>query len=284
MRSLRSVRLPLSVLLAAALALPLAAQADAGSKCRHSQPRELALELDGVRTIRFEIGASRLRIDGASAPDATLQGRACASSAGLLERLVLEHTRSGDTLTVRLRREASGGVGWFGNNHAWLDLRGQVPADVLVQAVVGSGDARVTGVAAASADVGSGDAELRSIAGRATAQVGSGDITVEDVGALKLLSIGSGDVEAGNVRGPVEVGSVGSGDFALHGARGEVSIGSLGSGDIELRDVEGDVRVGSIGSGDLDIRGVSGDLTVSAKGSGAIDHADVRGAIALPRR
>lgn len=282
MTSLPSVRL-LSALLVAALALPIAAHADDRTSCRHSQPRELALELDGVRTIRFEIGASRVRIEGAGTPDATLRGRACASSADLLQRLVLEQTRSGSTLTVSLRREASGGVGWFADNHAWLDLHGQVPAGALVQLVVGSGEARVTGVAAASADVGSGDAELRSIAGRATAQVGSGDVRVEDVGALKLLSIGSGDVEANQVHGPVEVGSVGSGDFRLHGARGDVRIDRLGSGDIDLRTVAGDVRVGSIGSGDLDIRDVAGDLTVGARGSGDIDHADVRGAVALPR-
>lgn len=270
--------------LAAALALPVAAQAQESGKCRHSAPQTLALDLAGVRTVRFEIGASKLRIDGAASPDATLRGRACASSEGLLARLVLDQSKSGDTLTVRLRRETSGSMGWFANNYAYLDLTGQVPATVLVQAVVGSGDAWVTGVASASADVGSGDAELRRIAGRVTAKVGSGDITIDDAGELKVLSIGSGDVEAANVRGPVEVGSIGSGDFTLDGSAGDVRIGSLGSGDIDLRDVTGNVSVGSIGSGDLDVHGVSGNLDVAAKGSGDVSARDVRGTVTIPRK
>lgn len=269
--------------LAMLFALPVDVLAGDSPKCRHSQPRELPLQLDGVRTIRFDIGNSKLRVDGAGSPDPMLRGRACASSESALASLALEQQRSGDTLNVTMRR-TSNTTGWRGNHYAYLDLAGQVPAGVLVQAVVGSGDAQVVGVSAASADVGSGDVELQRIAGRVTTKVGSGDVTLDDVGGLKVLSIGSGDVEARNVRGPVEVGSVGSGDFKLQGARGDVRIGSLGSGDIDLRDVEGSVQVGSIGSGDLDIRGVSGDLTVDTKGSGDIDHADVRGAVTLPRR
>ena len=281
-------RLPSSALiplmLAATFALPVAAQAQESGQCRHASPQTLALDLEGVRTVRFEIGANKLRIDGAASPDATLRGRACASSAGLLERLVLDQSKSGDTLTVRLRRDTSGSIGWFANNYAYLDLTGQVPANVLVQAIVGSGDAWVTGVAAASADVGSGDAELRRIAGRVTAKVGSGDITIDDAGELKVLAIGSGDVEARGIRGPVEVGSVGSGDFSLAGAAGDVRVGSLGSGDIDLRDVTGNVSVGSIGSGDLDVRGVSGNLDVASKGSGDVSARDVRGTVTIPRK
>ena len=265
------------------LAMPLTASAEGTPQCRHSQPRDLTLQLDGVRTIRFDIGNSKLRVDGTGSPDPSLRGRACASSESALASLVLDQQRAGDTLNVTMRRTSTA-TGWRGNHYAYLDLAGQVPSNVLVQAVVGSGDAIVSGVSAASADVGSGDAGLQRIAGRVTTKVGSGDVTLEDIGSLKVLSIGSGDVEARNVGGQVEVGSVGSGDFKLHGARGDVVIGSLGSGDIDLRDVEGHVRVDSIGSGDLDIRGIGGDLTVSAKGSGDIDHSGVRGAVDLPRR
>lgn len=276
-------RRPFVLALAALSALPLLATAQDGPQCRHSQPRELALQLDGVRTVRFDIGNSKLRVDGASQADPVLRGRACASTESGLDALVLEQRRDGDTLHVTMRRP-TGTSGWMGNQYAYLDLAGQVPANVLVQAVIGSGDAWVTGVAAASADVGSGDAELRRIAGRATLKVGSGDITVDEVGALKVLSIGSGDVEARNVRGPVEVGSVGSGDLAVDGAAGDVRIGSLGSGDIDLRAVRGNVHVGSIGSGDLDVRDVDGGLQVDSKGSGDISHRDVRGDVSLPRR
>ena len=273
----------LSRVLAGLLVLPVVAQANDNPQCRHSQPRDLALQLDGIRTVRFEIGNSKLRVEGAASPDATLRGRACASSEAALASLRLDQQRSGDTLTVTLRRETTTG-GWFGNHYAYLDLSGQVPANVLVQAVVGSGDAWVTGVAAASADVGSGDAELRRVAGRVTAKVGSGDIKAEDIGALKVLSVGSGDVEARNVRGAAEIGSIGSGDVALSQVRGDVQVGSIGSGDLDLREIGGNVTVGSIGSGDLDIRGVDGNLTVSSKGSGDVSHRDVRGTVDVPRR
>jgi len=273
----------LATLIAVSLALPFAAQAEDSPQCRHSQPRDLALQLDGVRTVRFEIGNSRLRVEGAARPDATLRGRACASTEAMLASLVLEQQRSGETLTVTARR-TSNSTGWMGNQYAYMDLSGQVPANVLVQTVVGSGDAWVTGVSAASADVGSGDAELKRIEGRATAKVGSGDITVDEAGELKVLSIGSGDVEARGIRGAVEVGSVGSGDFKLEGAGGDVRIGSVGSGDIDLRDVQGSVHVGSIGSGDVDARGIGGDLEVAAKGSGEVSHRDVRGTVSVPRK
>ncbi len=278
-----AARIPLVVALAALSALPLAAAAQDGPQCRHSQPRELALQLDGIRTVRFDIGNSKLRVDGAAQPDPTLRGRACASNESALAALVLDQKREGDTLHVTMRRERNA-TGWMGNQYAYLDLTGQVPATMLVQAVVGSGDAWVTGVAAASADVGSGDAEVRRIAGRVTAKVGSGDVTIDEAGELKVLSIGSGDVEARGIRGPVEVGSVGSGDFKLERSGGDVRIGSVGSGDVDLRDVTGSVRVDSIGSGDLDVRGVGGDLDVQSKGSGDIAHRDVRGTVTLPRR
>lgn len=268
--------------IAAMLAAPLGAQADDAPQCRHNEPREAAMDFDGVRIVRFEIGHHTLRVEGAAQPDAHLRGRACASNASALASLTVDVSRAGEVLTVKLGRASSGGV--FGPRYAYLDVSGQVPADVLVQVIAGSGEAWVTGVAAASADVGSGDAELRRIAGRATVRTGSGDIVVEDAGELKLLSVGSGDVSAQGIRQDVEVGSVGSGDVELRRIGGDIRIGSIGSGDVEIRDASGSVRVDSIGSGDLDAQRVAGDLTVSSKGSGDVVVREVRGTVDLPRK
>ncbi|MGY0632895.1 GIN domain-containing protein [Luteimonas sp. A478] len=270
-------------LLLCALLLPLAAHAE-DDNCRHSAPRQMQLELDGVRTVKFEIGHNKLRLDAGANADGTLQGRACASSAGALDNLKLEQQRDGDQLTVRVYREGRLGGLFSGGGYAYLDLSGSVPDNVLVQLIVGSGDAWLTGASAMSADVGSGDVEARNIAGLVTAKVGSGDITLHDIGALNILSIGSGDIEAHQVRGSVEVGSIGSGDFELEGAAGDVGVGSIGSGDADLRDVRGSISVGSIGSGDLDIRGVGGDLTVRSAGSGSVRHTGVDGSVDVPRR
>ncbi|NZA25949.1 DUF2807 domain-containing protein [Luteimonas sp. SJ-92] len=264
------------------LVLPAAADAQ-DRRCRESAPQELQLDLSGVKTVMFDIGHNKLRLEALSGADGRLSGRACASSAARLDELRLTQEREGDRLLVRAGREG-GGVFSFGNAYAYLDLSGQVPDDVLVQLKVGSGDAWLTGAAAMSADVGSGDVEAKRIRGLVTAKVGSGDIVLDDIGALKVLSIGSGDIKARSVRGDVEVGSIGSGDFELRGAGGDVEIGSIGSGDAELDDVAGSVAVGSIGSGDLEIANVRGDLTVRSKGSGSVDHSGVAGAVDVPRR
>jgi len=269
---------PLVLAALSALAPALAAE------CSHSAPRSLELDLSGVKTVMFEVGPHELRVQASASPTGSVSGRACASSADRLDALTLTQQRDGDRLRVRLAGEDSGWNIGPGKRYAYLSLDASVPDDVLVQLDVGSGDAWLSGAAAASADVGSGDVELRRIRGRATVKVGSGDVEIDDAGALKVLSIGSGDVAARNLRGNAEVGSIGSGDFSLRGAAGDVAIEAIGSGDAEVADIGGSLRVGSIGSGDLDVRDVAGDLTVSAVGSGDVDHSGVRGAIDVPRR
>ena len=264
------------------LLAPLAAVAS--DNCKHSAPRELALDLAGVKTVRVETHQHDVRLRAAPGASHALKGRACASKPEWLAELTVTQERQGDTLVVRARREREGGISsLFGNNYARLNLSGTVPEDVLVQLVVGSGDGFLEGAASASADVGSGDVKLRGIRGAATAKVGSGDIEIDGAGSLKVLSIGSGDVKARNIGGNVEVGSIGSGDFELDGAGGDARIGSIGSGDADLRNVSGAVRVDSIGSGDLDVRGAAS-LSVGSIGSGEASHHDVRGAINLPRK
>lgn len=271
-----------SLLILCPLILLSGAAAASDRRCAHSEARDLALDLSGVKTVMFQIGHNELRVDATTGARPAVGGRACASSEGLLGQLTLDQRREGDKLIVRARRESSGLS--FGSHYAYMALQASVPQDVMVQLDVGSGDAWVTGAAALSADVGSGDVEARNIRGLVTAKVGSGDIELRDIGSLHVLSIGSGDVDAYEVRGNVEVGSIGSGDFTLKGAGGDVRIGSIGSGDADLERVSGNVTVGSIGSGDLDVADVTGNLTVRSKGSGSIDHRRVSGTIDLPRR
>lgn len=251
--------------------------------CAHTEARNLSLDLAGVKTVMFEIANHELRVDAAPGRNATIGGRACASNADFLGQLTLTQERRGDKLVVRARREGNRLFG-LGNQYAYMELSGNVPDDVMVQVVVGSGDAWVTGASALSIDVGSGDVEARRIKGHVTAKVGSGDIELDDIGSLNVLSIGSGDVVARNVRGNAEVGSIGSGDFTVKGAGGNVDIGSIGSGDADVERITGNVVVGSVGSGSLDAQGVSGNLTVRSKGSGDINHSGIAGAIDIPRR
>lgn len=266
-----------------ALLLSAAAPAFADDPCTHSAPRNLQLDLAGVRNVVFDIGHNELRVDARPGGNGAVTGRACASDAAYLDQLKLTQQKSGDTLVVKAWRDGNSLSGLFGNRYAELRLSATLPDTLPVRLEVGSGDAWVNGTASLDATVGSGDLEIKRVRGKVSAKVGSGDIEIDDVGALHVPSIGSGDVSVRNVRGDVEVGSIGSGDFSLDRAGGRVKIGSIGSGDADVAGAGGAVEVGSIGSGDFEARGAAS-LSVRSVGSGDIEHRDVRGAVNVPRR
>jgi hypothetical protein len=262
--------------------LPLAAAAEDAQRCAHAQPRELKLDLAGVRTVLFEITNNDVDVHASAGADGRISGRACASNEKDLARLTLTQRREGDKLVVRAQQEDGGRGLSIGNRYAYMTLRANVPADVLVQLNVGSGDGSVDGASEASADVGSGDVKATRVRGRFTASVGSGDVDVDDVGALHVVSVGSGDLKARHVRGATEIGSVGSGDLQVNGTQGPLKLASIGSGDADLRDIGGDVDVGSIGSGNLQVDGVRGDLSVRSISSGDVESAGVTGTVTVP--
>lgn len=279
--------------------LPLSALAN-DAPCKFTENRDLKLDLAGAKTVVLEVNQHDLHVVAGSGP-AQLSGRACASSADWLRDLTLTQQRSGDKLVVSLRREGKQGI-VIGDNYAWLDIRGSVPADVMVQLKVGSGDAHVEGARSLSVNVGSGDADVLRTQGSVHAAVGSGDLLIDGADSLDLLSLGSGDAKVSNIRRDVSVGSIGSGDLDVRDVggnlairtigsgdadarqvRGNVEIGVVGSGDVELRDVGGNLLVGSHGSGGIKADGVGGNLTVQRSGSGDVRHSGVRGTVTLPR-
>lgn len=268
-------------LLTLLLLAPAAAFA-ATPECKHSQPRNLALDLAGVKAVVFDIGSNDFTIDASAGAKAALGGKACASSEKYLEQLKLTQHKAGDKLYVTARREGMTGGIFLGSNYAYLKLAATLPDNVMVQLKVGSGEAVVTGAPMLSADVNSGDVEARHIRGLVAANVGSGDIILEDIGSLHVISVGSGDLSAKKVRGPAKVGSVGSGDFELDGAAGDVQIGSIGSGDAKVTGVSGSVSVASVGSGDLEVDDIRGDLSVRSKSSGSVSHNRVDGRVDVP--
>lgn len=283
----------MTLLIASLLLLPFTANADDSRPCEATQPRNLQLDLDGIDTIIFDIGASELDVRATADATGKVTGRACASDAKRLAQLTIGQQKSGRTLTVHAMRKDGNGSGLSINmsilgkrfaRYAYLTLEASVPDTVMVQLKVGSGEARLDGARAASADIGSGDANVTRIRGRFTAKVGSGDLVANDVGALEIVSVGSGDAFVRQVHGASKVGSIGSGDLAITATRGPVAIDSVGSGDVRLEDIGGDVTIGSIGSGDLDANTVHGSLNVRSIGSGDIDHREVSGRIQLPSK
>lgn len=261
-------------------ALPFGASAQRA--CQDSETRDLALDLAGIKTVVFEIGAQELVLTASKGAAASVNAKACASERSLLQQLSLTQHRAGDKLIFRADRDAN--MSWnSGKRYAYLQVRASLPDTLPVQVKVGSGEAVVSGVASLSLDVGSGDAKASRVRGMVYADVGSGDIELDDIGGLSAISVGSGDLTARSVRGGAKIGSVGSGDVDVSGTEGSVQLGSVGSGDATLTDIGGDITVDRVGSGDLDVERTRGRLTVRKLGSGSLNHRDVAGSIDVPR-
>lgn len=261
-------------------ALPFGASAQ--RPCQDSEPRDLALDLAGVKTVVFEIGAQELVLSASKDAAVSVTAKACASNAPLLKQLSLTQQRVGDKLIVSAKRDQP--MGWYSEKrYAYLQVRASLPDTLPVQIKVGSGDAVVSGVASLSLDVGSGDAKASRVRGMVYADVGSGDIELDDIGGLNVISVGSGDLTVRGVRGDAKIGGVGSGGLDVSGTEGTVRLGSVGSGDARLAGIGGDVIVDRIGSGDLDVDRARGRLTVHRVGSGSVNHRAVAGTVDVPR-
>ena len=249
------------LLLASLLLLPFAVQAR--DDCKFQAPRNLQLELSGVRSVQIDLRSYDLRLHGDSARGGELTGRACASSQELLDDLVVTQRRQGDVLIVQLGRDHSSHWG-FGHNYSDLQVDLKLPPAIPVTLNGGSGDGWVDGMKQLDAHVGSGDLHVKNLDGPFSASVGSGSLDVSHVGS-------------------VELGSVGSGDFKAEDIKGNVRAGSIGSGSVSVTRVGGSVRVDTIGSGDLTAHDVAGDLSLGAKGSGDVNYSNVRGKVSVPR-
>lgn len=244
------------------LLAPLAGHA--ADRCAFEAPRNMSIDLAGVRGVRIQVNSYDLHVNGrADARKLDVHGRACASDRDVLDGLTVTQRREGDQLVLELDGGQRTGLRLFGSSYTSLDVTVQLPADLPLTVDVGSGDADVGGVRQLDSRVGSGDLHARRVAGRFATSVGSGDVKANDVGSL-------------------EVGSVGSGNLSTSGIGGDARVGSIGSGDVRLRDVRGSVRVDTLGSGDLDVDGVGGDLSLGAKGSGDVSHRGVKGKVQVP--
>ncbi|MCX7513763.1 DUF4097 family beta strand repeat-containing protein [Frateuria hangzhouensis] len=236
----------------------------AADRCAFEAPRNMSLDLAGVRAVQIEVHSFDLHVTGrADARKLDLHGRACASDRDRLDDLTVTQRREGDQLILELGG-GRGGFHLFGGGETDLEVAVQLPANLPLTVEVGSGDAEVSDVRELDSHVGSGDLQVRNVAGRFATSVGSGDVEAHQVGSL-------------------QVGSVGSGDLTATGVDGDARVGSIGSGDVTLRDVRGSVHADTLGSGDLNVDGVGGDLSLGAKGSGDVSHDGVKGKVQVPR-
>lgn len=263
--------------LACALAVP--AYAD---DCTHSTHRTANSAGPDITRVVVEAGAGDLVVRGSDSRDVKVDGKACASTAALLEDIKLEIRREGDTVYVRtVLPDLSSGLFGF-TRYAYLDVTVDVPKTASVKVDDSSGDMRVSDVHGAQITDSSGDQTLERISGDLDVADSSGEIRISEVtGSLKLRD-SSGDVDVRSVQGDVLVTVDTSGDMDISHVTGGVHIVSDSSGDIEIADVKRDVTIDDDSSGGIAVRDVGGNFTVGSDGSGGIHYDRVAGTVHVP--
>ena len=252
--------------------------------CKFTAQRDFALDAAALKTVAIDLGSTDVVVEGVpNLAKVEVSGKACASDQAWLAGLTVDQHLDGDRVTITPHRARDTNISWFGSSYAYIELHVRMPARLAVDIHDGSGDASISGVAAANFDAGSGDLDVHHVAGPLTVKVGSGDVRGEDLGSVDVRGTSSGDIHLRDVRGDAKVARSGSGDLTFDNVGGGISIGHVGSGDVGASRVTGDVTVDSIGSGDVNVNAVGGNFTVRSKGSGDVAHRGVRGTVSVPQ-
>jgi hypothetical protein len=234
----------------------------ATAECRHSAPRQARLEAAGAESLRVVARSGLLKVEGRPGLAAVeVDGTACASREGLLERIRLRAERRGGELYVEAELPESD---WFWSGETRLDLELRVPEGLRLDVEDGSGGIEIRGVSALRLDDGSGEVSVEHVAGDVRVVDGSGSLRVFKVGGALRVRDGSGELEVRDVAGPV-------------------TIEEDGSGPIDVQEARQDVTVRRDGSGSISVRHVAGDFVVEHDGSGGVRYEDVGGSVRLPR-
>jgi putative adhesin len=266
-----------SALLACALAIPAHA-----NDCDHTTHRTANSAGPDIKRVVVEAGAGDLVVRGGESRDVKVDGRACASTAELLEQIKLEIRRDGDTVYLRtVLPDISDGLFGF-SRYAYIDVTVDVPKTATLKVDDSSGDMRVSDVQGATVSDSSGDQTLEHIAGDLDVSDSSGEINITDVSGGLRLRDSSGDVDVNGVQGDVLVTVDTSGDLDISHVTGGVHVMTDSSGDIEIQDVKRDVAIDEDSSGGIAVRDVGGNFTVGSDGSGGIHYDRVAGTVHVP--
>ena len=266
-----------SALLACALAVPAHAE-----DCKHTAHRTANSAGPSIERVVIEARAGDLVVRGAESQDVTAEGRACASSAELLEQSQLEIRRDGNTVYVRTvlpeMLDSMFGLG----RYAYMDVKIGVPKTATLKIDDSSGDMEVTDIQTAAITDSSGDQHVENVAGNLDVSDSSGEIKINKVGGELRLKDSSGDVDVDSVQGDVVVDVDSSGDLDIRHVSGGVHVRNDSSGDIEIHDVKRDVLIDDDSSGGIRVQDVGGNFTVGSDGSGGIHFDRVTGQVKLP--
>ncbi len=252
----------LLILVAAAVtAMPLRAD------CIGEEKRQAAVNAAGIKSVRIIGRSGTLLVQGKPGlGQIRAHGTACASSRQLAGDIKLDVRRNGAELTVEalIPEDGAGGSIWpFGiGRYAQLNLTVELPDNLPVVVIDGSGEAWIRNVASANVRDGSGALEISNVRGNLRVVDGSGSMEVRNVSGNVDIEDGSGSIDVIDVGGTVTLDD--------------------GSGSMTIINVRGSVIVESDGSGSIDVSNVGGDFIVRNDGSGSVTHDGVRGQVRIP--
>jgi hypothetical protein len=269
---------------AALIALSLTSPAWAWGECAHTAERQATVDPLDARALLLRTGAGDLEVRGE--PGRTrieARGRACASSAELLEQIQFRSAHAAGAAHVEtVLPQTDSSWGW-NSEYAWMDVVLLVPAGFDLSLEDSSGDATLRDLGAVAVRDSSGDVEIENV-GEVTGNDSSGDFVVIGARGVRIDNDSSGDLRFDRIAGSVRIDSDSSGDIDMREVQGDINIGSDSSGDIDLADVRGSVRVDSDSSGGIDVVGVGGDFVVRSDTSGDISHRGVSGRVDIPEQ
>ena len=253
----------ISVLLLAASATPALAQHD---DCRHEAQRNTTIAVQDAKRLVVEAGSGMLKIVGKPGiSHVRVSGRACASSAALLEEITLRTNRSGSDVIVEanIRDRRNNDWSFRDNEYARLDVEMEVPARMIAEIHDGSGSIDLSNLGAVVIEDGSGDIVADNLNGDVEIEDGSGGIRLVDIAGRVTIDDGSGEITLRNVGGLIDIDD--------------------NSGEINIRVARNTVRI-SDSSGSIDVSDIDGDFVVTDDSSGGIDYDNVKGKVDIPRR
>jgi hypothetical protein len=190
------------------------------------------------------------------------------SARAATDRLEVQITQSGDTLTVEVRRNGFSG---FIGRAPYVDLRVGVPDGLALDVQTVSGDLRASGLrASGSLATVSGDIAMADSSGQLSVSSTSGDVQMSGAFSGPRVQTVSGDIWLEGASGPLYARTI-SGDIQLRGLRDAQLDLETTSGDVEatgalagtISTISGDVQLRLPSASDLvlDMSTVSGDLS-----------------------
>ena len=236
--------------------------------CNFKTDIELTLDVSETEILAIAAAAGELEIIGIQGNDtAYISGTVCASKESYLEESRIATVAGKHAKISVVLPDTKGGWMFARNNYVSLDLRIEVPEELMLEIKDSSGDMTLHSVTVVSLMDSSGDIEIDNARGILAIRDSSGDIDIDrHFGDLTIQSDSSGDIYVENVQGHVLIEEDSSGDIRVAHVTDSVVVLRDASGDIRARDVGGDFRVHRDGSGEIRSSNIRGQVELPYKG------------------